>query len=117
MKNLFYPSSISATVMLLLLIVLSPAMSSAACIGPPVINYFTATPNPVQGGPDGMLGPSHNVQLSWNISNADGIRLVADSGESGETTWLSPVINGMQLLLSKTHTFTLYARNEWIRLF
>ncbi|MCF8057500.1 MAG: hypothetical protein K9K37_12795 [Desulfocapsa sp.] len=82
------------------------------CVGPPVINSFKATPNPVFSGTMGLLGPDHNVQLSWNISNGDGVKLVAGSGESAETSEHGPVLGGLELLLKKTETFTIYAKNK-----
>ena len=84
------------------------------CEGVPVINSFTATPNPVTYGDAGLLGvnKTHNVGLSWNISNGDRIRLDAATGESGETPEGYPVIDGVQLLLERTNTFTLTAENE-----
>lgn len=83
------------------------------CSGVPVINSFTATPDSVRSW-DELLGENkdHNVLLSWDISNGDGVRLVADTGESAETTEHDPVIDGLQLLLQQTHTLTIYAKNE-----
>ncbi len=77
------------------------------CVGRPVINSFTATPKPIVFNPNKVF----NVQLSWKISNSDGVRLVADTGESAESSPHSPVIDGLQLFLRKTTKFTLYGKN------
>jgi hypothetical protein len=82
------------------------------CVGPPVINSFTANPNPVFSGVAGMLSDDHNVELSWSLSNGDSVKLVADTGESAETTPYGPFINSLPLYLPTTHKFTLYGINE-----
>ncbi|MCF8057498.1 MAG: hypothetical protein K9K37_12785 [Desulfocapsa sp.] len=85
-----------------------------SCEGPPEIISFTATPSTVPFGKNGLLGAKqdHNVELSWNISNGDRVRLDAATGEYAEQPEGYPVLDGVQLLLEKTNTFTLTAENE-----
>ncbi len=52
------------------------------------------------------------MELSWNISNGDRVRLDAATGEHAETPEGYPVIDGVQLLLEESNTFTLTAENE-----
>ncbi len=90
------------------------------CTDKPVINSFRATPDPVVGGKFGLLGSDrdHNVELSWDITNGEGVILKADTGESAETREHGPKLNGVELLIEQKHTFTLTAkgctpREEW----
>ena len=84
----------------------APGTPPAACTAGPIINSFTATPSRVVGG----LTKEYNVELDWDISNVEGLLLVADTGESGETTEHDAQINGVDLSIDKTHTFTLTAK-------
>ncbi len=81
-----------------------------ACDGPPVIDSFSATPNPVVSGETGLQGETkdYNVQLSWDISNADSAELVIGDGEKVQYS----AKKDLQLLIDKTTTFTLYGKND-----
>jgi hypothetical protein len=84
------------------------------CEGVPVINTFTAAPYRIIGGPGGLLGEEkdHNVLLTWDIGNADSVELVRDNGVTIESSSHPAVVDGFELLLNETYTFTITGRKE-----